>query len=152
YDSGNDLVPAVFDRQRGLLIIGNSAGEVQSIDTHEKREIASAKQIDKIESLALHPNGTLLAIGDRSGQIRLRNLSPAGGFAEDQNQPWHAHQGTVYSLAWSLDGSRLISAGNDGQITSWNLRIAESAVPQEFQVETAGEFRLQAETTSLVVK
>jgi len=56
YDSASDVGPVVFDRKRGLLIIGNSAGELQSIDTHEKRKIALAKQIDKIEALALHPN------------------------------------------------------------------------------------------------
>ena len=151
--SSSDIGPAILHEKRNLLVFGDSAGDLTTIDTKTRTEISSVKHLDKIGSLALHPAGKLLAVGDASGQIRLRSLSPDGELKEDHFQPWHAHQGLVYSLIWSTDGSRLISTGNDGKVVSWNLADAdtESAEPKELRIRMYGEFCLRPETTTFLV-
>ena len=151
FGSSSDIGPAIIQSQRNLLIFGEARGDLWSIDTSLKTVISTVKHLDKIGSLALHPDGKLLAVGDASGQIRLWALSPEGELKEGHYQPWYAHQGLVYSLVWSTDGSRLISTGNDGRVASWKLSDAESAEPKELRHSAYLKFCLQPKTTSLLV-
>ena len=151
FGSSGDVSPVIFDRKRNLLIIGDASGEITTIDTQSRQKIDSVRHLDKIGALAANPHGNILAMGDASGQVRLRNLSPQGGFVEDQYQPWHAHQGGVHSLVWSLDGSRLISTGNDGRVVSWNPTDSESAEPKELKISMGHDFCLRPKSTMLLV-
>lgn len=124
--------PMVLEQDRDFLIVGTTDGKLKSIDIRDNREIRSLTQIDRIGALALHPDGSLLATGDTGGRIRLRKIGHGGDFLEDDFQPWHAHRGGVHSLVWSTDGSRLISAGDDGRIQSWNHIAAPRTDPKRW--------------------
>jgi WD40 repeat protein len=101
--------------------------------------------------LALHPGGELIAAADGSGKIRLRKINAAGEFIKDHFQPWQAHQGHIYCLAWSADGSHLHSAGVDGRLIRWSLEAAmHQSGPDRICLEGADSFTLIPETTSLV--
>ena len=143
--------PVAILPERNLLIIGNDDGLLQTVDIREAREIAAVKHLDRMGALAMHPNGGLLATGDRGGKIRLRKIGADGNFAADHFQPWQAHQGNVYSLVWSDDGSRLVSAGEDGRVISWSLAAAShEAGPDRIDIDVAGWFAQIPRTTSVV--
>jgi len=69
-----------------------------------------------ITTLAFAPNGQTLFSGDQSGNITAwaasgANWSPA--------QRWSGHTDTVWSLACSADGAKLVSGGDDSQVKVW---------------------------------
>jgi WD40 repeat protein len=72
-----------------------------------------------IEAVRISPDGKLLAFGDggagRSGFIRVVDISTGNRLAA-----WRAHADTVYSLEFSSDGQRLLSAGGDKLVKVWD--------------------------------
>jgi WD40 repeat protein len=56
---------------------------------------------------ALDCYGSLIASGSRDGSIHL------------QDRQWHAHEGAVWSLAFSPEGRFLASVGDDGYLRIW---------------------------------
>ena len=83
---------------------------------------------------------TVLAVGDRRGQIHFYDLSSAGGQAQGQSQTqgqtgsssssssslapfsmlhWHAH--AVTSLTYAPDGVHLLSGGEEAVLVLWQL-------------------------------
>ena len=121
----DNVAPMVYVPDRQLLITGNSAGILRTIDVGQFQAINQVKHLDRLGSVALHPEGTLVAVGDVAGRIRLRQISSTGEILADQFQPWQGHRDNVYFLVWSPDGTRLISSGKDGLILSWNLKAAQ---------------------------
>ncbi|WP_010585125.1 WD40 repeat domain-containing serine/threonine-protein kinase [Schlesneria paludicola] len=150
--SPGEIDTAIPVPDQNLLIMGNSLGFIQTIDLRNAQVISSTKHLDKIGALALHPNRSLLAAGDASGQIRLRRLSATGELSEEGFEPWHAHNKLIYALAWSPDGSKLISAGRDGRVISWSLAAIESAEKSEFELECRRRICLIPHSTSLLVR
>ena len=59
-----------------------------------------------------------------------------GRFTEDEPRTWQAHVGNVYSLAWSADGSGLVSTGDDGKIIRWT--IGDEPTVTRIQIENPG--------------
>jgi WD40 repeat protein len=135
---------------RDLLITGNDDNEVETWSLREARKISQVKHLDSIHSVALHPAGGLLAAGDAGGSIRIWKLGADGRINPDDFRVWQAHTGSTYSLLWSEDGSRLISAGKDGRVISWNLEVEESHGPSRFAVDPSSSFCLIPGTKSLV--
>ncbi|MBV7339580.1 hypothetical protein KFU94_67490 [Chloroflexi bacterium TSY] len=72
--------------------------------------------------LAWSPNGMQLAIGYVSGIIQLWPIDAESGFSDDQQplQSLQAHTGTIWGLAWSSDGSLLVSSSTDQIIRIWD--------------------------------
>ena len=151
---------------RRIVIYGNEKGKVfiEQIDFKHpaaRRRIGYVDLLDKIGSLALGPvternrlpggpkDGYLLAIGDASGQIRLRSLNPKFELLEYGSRAWKAHEGMVYSLVWS--GVHLTSAGKDGRVVSWNLGDP-ALYSTDFNIEMIDKFCLLPHTTSLLFK
>lgn len=127
YRSSADVGTVTLDHRRQRLIIGNAVGQLQTIAIRQKDPAISVSHLDKVAVVALHPDGLLLASADSGGQIRLRQLNPQGEFSETSFRPWQAHDGAIYSLVWSRDGSQLISTGKDGRVLSWNTATIQSA-------------------------
>ncbi|MFV2069977.1 MAG: WD40 repeat domain-containing protein, partial [Pirellulales bacterium] len=82
---------------------------------------------DLILDVAFHPNGTLLASCDYGGVIRtwhLGNLAAAADADEYENWPasFHGHAARAWSVDFSPDGTRLVSASRDGTVLAWTGR------------------------------
>ncbi len=84
-----------------------------------------------IWSVAFAPKSHILATSDSSGYITIWDLDKCPVINSAQPQPveqkctprdrWSAAKTAVRSLAFDLDGSFLVSAGNDGKIVVWPL-------------------------------
>ena len=69
-----------------------------------------------IESVALSPDGTLLASGHHDGLVRLWDIQ-----TQKQLATLKGHKAVVESVAFSLDGTLLASGGKD-RARLWNVR------------------------------
>lgn len=104
----------VFDRQQ-RLISGGADGrwKVWSADGAPVADVDA--RVNRVKSLAVHPEAQVLAVGGSDGTIRLWSLNE--GFAPLLAEP--AHRNTIYGVAFSPDGSWLASGSFDRTITVW---------------------------------
>jgi WD40 repeat protein len=70
------------------------------------------------ETFAFSPDGRALAIGDTAGVIQFWDFGAGELLAKIQG---HAAGSTIYRLAFTPDGRRLLSAGVDGTLRQWGL-------------------------------
>ncbi|PSB30520.1 NB-ARC domain-containing protein [Stenomitos frigidus] len=75
-----------------------------------------AQRLTSIGSVAFSPDGTLLATGDASGEIRLWQVADGR-----QLLTCKGHSGWVRSVAFSPDGITLASASSDQTIRLWDV-------------------------------
>ncbi|KIK43449.1 hypothetical protein CY34DRAFT_709681 [Suillus luteus UH-Slu-Lm8-n1] len=69
-----------------------------------------------LRSMALSPNGKIVASGGNDGKVRLWNVETRKVIAK-----WTAHTGVVCTLCWSADGERVASGSWDGTTRIWNV-------------------------------
>lgn len=69
-----------------------------------------------IYSLAISPDGRLIATGDAHGEICLRRMSDGQVILT-----WEAHTGWVLCLTFSTDGQMLISGSDEQTIKLWDI-------------------------------
>ena len=74
-------------------------------------------------SVALSADGTYLAAGTSSGEVRLWRVADRQPVLAIQ-----AHAGGVYSVALSVDGELIVSGGVDGLVKLWSTSGACLAV------------------------
>jgi WD40 repeat protein len=70
-----------------------------------------------ITSLAVSPDGSLLAVAANEEKIRIldpRSLKP--------RQEWRTYGGPVSVVAFSPDGARLLAAGSEGVVEVWDVK------------------------------
>ncbi len=79
-------------------------------------------QMDRVRSVAVSPDGSLLATGGDDRQVVLYDAQTR----EPVGQPLAGHEGAVWSLAFSPDGLLLASAGHDGTVRLWDMDTRES--------------------------
>ncbi len=103
----------------GKVYLASSEGSLEVYDIDEGvsasiSSITASPEADLYTSFAILPD-ELAAFGDAHGSITLVNLTTS----ETIHLP--AHKGVVRSLAFSIDGTRLASGGEDGQILVQDL-------------------------------
>ena len=122
----------IFSPGNRFLVTGNSVGLLQTYDLLGKRDVSSAKHLDRIAALRFHPDGKTLLVGDMSGRIRIWSFDEAGELLDSGFAPWQAHNGKVGAMSWAFDQTRLISAGKDGRVISWNFAEAQRPKRRRF--------------------
>jgi WD40 repeat protein len=65
-----------------------------------------------------------LAAACTDGTVRIWAISDAPDAEAQSSEVLLAHKGAVLSIAWSAEGSRLASGGNDGTVCIWNPSAA----------------------------
>lgn len=75
---------------------------------------------DAVFSLALAPDGKVVASGGGDGVVRLWKLAD-----RREQAALHGHIGKVYAVAWSPDGQTIASGGEDKTIRLWNAATGE---------------------------
>ncbi len=85
-------------------------------DIHTLREIMTIRHSGWIYALAFSYNGKYLAIGDTSGQIKIRNLQNQQDVIE-----FRGDADSITALQFSPDDQTLASAGYNGGVKLWNV-------------------------------
>ncbi len=141
----------------GLGVMGELGNQLVACNsqTGETRRIAVSHAV---QCVAISASGTLLAAGDRNGDVRLwsihRSPGVASGYAFDPVVGWSAHEGRVYSLAFSASGDYILSAGSDGKVRKWELqRLIRRDTSQRWKAgnsESAHSFHFLPGTSLLI--
>lgn len=108
---------------------------------------------DDIQDIAFHSTSTILASCDRGGVIRswlFESTVDIDGRNSSQNWPasFAGHKDRVWSLDFSPDGNRLVSASRDGTVRAWAGR---SEPQQELDVPEAVASRFLSSDDGLVI-
>lgn len=77
-----------------------------------------ANQSGSVLSLAVSPDGKLLATGGADRTIHLWEVPTGRELAQ-----WEAHDSGVTALAFPPDGKTLVSGGGVGALKLWNLPL-----------------------------
>lgn len=99
----------------GVVALGGAGKRTVLLRQQDGQELASGAHDDFVLALAFTPDGTLLAAGDRAGDVKLWE-SGGGGLIE----AWSAHRGGVTALAFARNGQRLFTAGADGTVRAFD--------------------------------
>lgn len=108
--------------QSRLLASGGADEYIRLWDYQKAKQERALRGGSPFLAVAMNPGYTLLAAGDTEviSVWNVRDGKLLGGI--------RAHKGPVRSLAFSLDGKTLASAGDDGTVRLFNLRGKELAV------------------------
>jgi WD40 repeat protein/tRNA A-37 threonylcarbamoyl transferase component Bud32 len=132
-ESGQTLEPRARHSNRPTCVAVSRDGELVVSGDLDAQLIAFNSLTGKteliktshpIQSVAISPDGTQLAAGDRHGAIRLWSVSESAespcGYKFQSRTGWHAHEGRIYGLTFTATGDDLISVGTDGTMRRWN--------------------------------
>lgn len=113
----SDQVRAVAYRPDGLqLASADYSGEIRlwNLPSRKQHALLEDERTTSLEDVAWHPDGRLLAASGDS--ILIWDVDSG-----DAPVSLAGHEGTVYAVAWSPDGSRLVSGGADRTIRIWDV-------------------------------
>lgn len=111
------------------------ASLLNGIFTHSRVQSFLTGHNGTVRSVAVRPNGTLIATGGDDGSVLLWD-------AETYRRSEIVLQGqesAVISLAFSPDNQQLAAAGNDGKIRLWTLDTPDSPIILNAHTETVWE-------------
>lgn len=136
-DIGSTARSLVWSRDGNYLYIGTFDKGVTIYDVINKKIFATVGNNTNISSLAISPNGKILAVGiANDGSVRLwavENIRP-----EYEVTIFPAHGDKVFSpdvlgVAFSPDGKLVASCGFDGKVIIWD--VATGKMIKKFDVQ-----------------
>jgi WD40 repeat protein len=117
---------ATIPNQPQQLLMGSEDGQVRLWDLQTEQTLASFPQIGIIRSVAVSPDGLLMASASSQGSIALWDLATG-----QQRHLISAHEGPATRLIFSPDGQQIISSGEDTLVKRWD--VANAALIQLLQ-------------------
>lgn len=113
----------VGDNQHGFYLTSKDTNHISYLDIRSKQVTSTYSVLDTTTiGLALHENSSSLAVSSFSG-IRLFDVRRMG----QEKFKFSQHQGSVKALAFSPDGSNIISGGgvSDKSLKLWSARTGQ---------------------------
>lgn len=102
------------------IATGGQDGEVHLFDTASGKIIHSLKVASTARVVAFNASGTMLAFGDGAENPKIRILDLVAG---TELKPLTGHPLWVNSIAFTFDGSALISGSRDGTVRKTRLDV-----------------------------
>jgi len=131
----DSLVSAAVISESSPRIAFLAGGEILVQDLRTGENLLRKTVAAEVTALSLTADGRWLAVGDRSGRVRIFDLvSPAG-----PARSFQAHVEAITSLVFSRDGTAIVAASlNDVEASLWTregilqIRFSRSDVPSDF--------------------
>lgn len=100
------------------LLTGSDDGTavLWSVASGQKIHTFSSERAD-FRAVAFSPSGTYALAGNSEGEILIRDIPGQ----KEVSLPGLKHKGTVWQLAFSPNGDKLISSGNDNAVKIWSF-------------------------------
>jgi WD40 repeat protein/serine/threonine protein kinase len=106
----------VFSPDGSLLAVGEN-DYVRLWKTASRQELWTLREkVRWIDSIALSPDGKLLAVGGSQGEIHVWEIA-----SKQELYTFHGHSGAVNALVFSPDGHYLTSGSSDGLVGMWEV-------------------------------
>ncbi|MEQ8318570.1 MAG: protein kinase [Phycisphaerales bacterium] len=129
-DTGRRSLAMAIDERSGLVAISHEGSDVAVYDTLDRPWLERLETSDTTHaSIACAADGAL-AWGDDRGSLFIK---PPG--QRDAIEVEDAHAGVITSVAFSADGSSILTAGFDGRVVIWNrngehVRLIAEGLPR----------------------
>lgn len=114
---GKTLGACLYNGQR-LFSYGPNGVRIWNVAARQQQ--ASLAEGTTVCAAALLPDGEQLAIGDNQGGIAIWHVASGKPV-----QQYTGHDDLVFQLACSPDGALLASAGKDGSLKLWPIRLSD---------------------------
>src|SRR5439155_11136749 len=89
-----------------------------------------------VSTMAIHPDNQQLALGSWGGTVELWDINPwRAGWVTPAIRTLYGHTAHITGLAFSADGQRLVSAGDDRGLKVWDTK-GEEAIALDLETTT----------------
>lgn len=134
--TNDDVSWGVFSPD-GTTLVLRTENTIRVWDVARAKELRAfrADPLTGISQAALSPDGKMLATANLLGTIRIWELATGKERRELRGAQervhaavpkyFPAHQGSATAVAWSADGKRLISGGEDSTVLVWDLSLPD---------------------------
>ncbi|KAI8816204.1 WD40-repeat-containing domain protein [Fimicolochytrium jonesii] len=123
----HEFIDMDMARDGRLLSIASrdTAWVVSCEEPHNATKCPSPSQRIPLSSVAMHPKGEFIAVGDLMGQITLVHVPSmlSGEHVARSVLHWHSHR--VSGMVFTPDGEYLLSGGNEAVLVIWQLNTRD---------------------------
>ena len=99
-----------------IVVSGSDDKTIKTWDITSGSCLSTLKVDYAVHCLTYAPNGDVLAVGDRGGNINFFNSQ-----GEKLQSPVSGHSDLVGSISWSPDGTKVASGSDDATVRIWEL-------------------------------
>lgn len=116
----SSVLAAAFSTNSQYIAAALEGGSVVISDVQSGKDVSSLPfSPGPVLAVAFSTDDRLLAASNRHGDLQIWKLSTGQILAEDHFQAWRAHEGALYSLAFSPKGE-LLTTGADRFVKIWD--------------------------------
>jgi WD40 repeat protein len=129
-----EIYSAAFSKDSKRLLIGWTGGQLLLVDLVSGTETKIEGTAGAIHAVAFHPSGTAFAAAGAGRAIYIFDAPTS-----KLQRQLEGHTELIYSLDFSADGKRLVSASTDQTVRLWDAATGDSLlrIPFESQVYLA---------------
>ena len=131
---GSGMYFARFDGTGHRIVYADATGRVAVRDLRSGREVRLGGAPKEVFDARISPDGSHVAAGTESGALLVWRVD-----RPDRPEVLRGHHGHVSAVAYSPDGSRIVTAGTDRTVRVWNPRDGTDVVLRgsEDEINTA---------------
>jgi WD40 repeat protein len=127
-----EVMSVAWSLDGSRIVTGSLDGTWRVWDAKTGRSLMELRGQMKFTCVALNPDGTRVVIGSADGTARVWEVSSARpeGVAETGRSllELKGHTEEVVSVAWSSDGSRIVTGSADGTARVWEAKTGRSLI------------------------